>query len=133
VKRLETLDRSIVVTGHVADVRPWLWESALSAAPIRTARGVQNKVLEAVAAGLPCVISSAVAAGLPSEVLTACDIADDAEGCAARISSLLSMTPEARRARARTAVLDRLSWPARLRPMLDLFDEVYGRPAASAS
>ena len=133
VKRLETLDRSIVVTGHVDDVRPWLWQSALSAAPIRTARGIQNKVLEAVAAGLPCVISSAVAAGLPPEVLTACDIADDAEGCAARISSLLSMTPEARRARGRTAVLDRLSWPARLRPMLDLFDEVYGRPAASAS
>src|SRR5262249_51271446 len=38
----------VTVTGRVADVRPWLWSSAVAAAPIRTARGVQNKVLEAV-------------------------------------------------------------------------------------
>lgn len=133
VKRLETTDRSIVVTGHVADVRPWLWESAVAAAPIRTARGIQNKVLEAVAAGLPCVISSAVAAGLPAEVLTACDIADDAEACARRISALLSLTADQRRAKARSAVLERLSWDARLRPMIDLFEEVYSRSPASAS
>jgi polysaccharide biosynthesis protein PslH len=124
VKRLETMDASVVVTGHVADVRSWLWESAVAAAPIRTARGIQNKVLEAVAAGLPCVISSAVAAGLPAEVQPACDVADDVERCAGRILALLAQTPAERRKRAGTAVLDRLSWAARLRPMLDLFDEV---------
>jgi polysaccharide biosynthesis protein PslH len=133
VKRLEATDRSIVVTGHVADVRPWLWESAVAAAPIRTARGIQNKVLEAVAAGLPCVVSSAVAAGLPAEVLAACDVADDSETCARHLLALLSLTPDERRARAGTAVLDRLSWDARLQPMLDLFEEVYSRSEASAS
>jgi len=124
VRRLSTTDASVTVTGHVADVRPWLWESAVAAAPIRTARGIQNKVLEAVAAGLPCVISSAVAAGLPPEVQPACDVADDAAGCAEYISDLLGMSPDERRARAATAVLDGLSWKARLQPMLDLFHEV---------
>jgi len=129
LRRLSTTDASVTVTGHVADVRPWLWESAVAAAPIRTARGIQNKVLEAVAAGLPCVISRAVAAGVPSEVQPACDVADDAAGCAERIANLLGMSPDERRARAGTAVLDGLSWGARLQPMLDLFEEV----GASAS
>ncbi len=117
-------DPSIVVTGHVPDVRTWLWESAVAAAPIRTARGIQNKVLEAVAAGLPSVISSAVADGLPREVLPACDVADDAGACAKRIADCLDLTPAERRARARMAVLERLSWELRLQPMLDLFDEL---------
>jgi sugar transferase (PEP-CTERM/EpsH1 system associated) len=124
LKRLETVDQSVVVTGHVADVRPWLWESAVAAAPIRTARGIQNKVLEAIAAGLPCVISSAVAQGLPMEVTPACEIADEAEACAERICALLALAPDERRARARTAVLDGLGWATRLQPMLDLFAEV---------
>jgi sugar transferase (PEP-CTERM/EpsH1 system associated) len=124
LKRLGTVDSSIIVTGHVSDVRSWLWESAVAAAPIRTARGVQNKVLEAVAAGLPCVISSAVAAGLPAEVLAACEVADDVQCCADQISTLLEMSPDARRARARIAVLDHLSWTARLQPILELFDEI---------
>jgi sugar transferase (PEP-CTERM/EpsH1 system associated) len=122
--QLASRDSSVIVTGYVADVRKWLWDSAVAAAPIRTARGIQNKVLEAVAAGLPCVISSAVAAGLPGEVQPACVVADDVETCARRISELLDLSPDARRLRARTAVLEGLSWSTRLQPMLDLFDEV---------
>jgi glycosyltransferase involved in cell wall biosynthesis len=135
LKKLEAADQSVVVTGHVADVRPWLWESAVAAAPIRTARGIQNKVLEAIAAGLPCVISSAVAEGLPADVTPACEIADEAESCADRISALLALSPEERRARARTAVLDGLGWATRLQPMLELFAELdkARRPSASAS
>src|SRR5262249_9214108 len=55
------LDKGIEVTGAVPDVRPYLWSSAVSVAPLLTARGVQMKVLEAVGAGLPAVITSAVA------------------------------------------------------------------------
>jgi sugar transferase (PEP-CTERM/EpsH1 system associated) len=69
-------DRSITVTGAVADVRPWLWRGAVSAAPIFVARGLQNKVLEAMAAGLPVVTTPAVAAGLPSSVSACCRIAE---------------------------------------------------------
>lgn len=118
---------SIVVTGHVADVRPWLWESAVAAAPLRTARGVQNKVLEAIAAGLPVVVSPAVLDGLPSEVHPACVLAEEAPACAAAIVHLLSLSPDARRARARTASLEPLAWSERLRPMIELADTLTGQ------
>src|SRR5262249_49603094 len=46
VRRLESAHRGIDVTGTVADVRPYLEQSAVAVAPLITARGVQNKVLE---------------------------------------------------------------------------------------
>jgi hypothetical protein len=39
--------------GSVESVKPYLWASAVSVAPLFVARGLQNKVLEATAAGLP--------------------------------------------------------------------------------
>jgi len=54
----------IIVTGEVPDVRPLLKRSWIFVAPLRIARGIQNKVLEAMSVGLPVVCSSAVWAGL---------------------------------------------------------------------
>jgi sugar transferase (PEP-CTERM/EpsH1 system associated) len=127
VRRLADGDSSIAVTGHVADVKPWLWDSALAAAPLRVARGIQNKVLEAVAAGLPCVVSSQVYDGLPEEIRPACEVADSAHLCAERIVASLTLSPEARRQRARTARLEALAWPLRLRPMIGLIDDLESR------
>jgi sugar transferase (PEP-CTERM/EpsH1 system associated) len=110
-------DHTISVTGAVSDVRPYLWRSAVSVAPLRVARGVQNKVLEAVAAGLPCVVSPVVGDGLPAEVLPACRIADSPAAFASAVTDLLSLPPEARRATAAAAALDDLSWSTRLRPL----------------
>jgi polysaccharide biosynthesis protein PslH len=52
----------VTVTGHVPDVRPYLQRSALMVAPLNIARGTQNKILEAMASGVP-VVASRVAAG----------------------------------------------------------------------
>ncbi|HLF24666.1 MAG TPA: TIGR03087 family PEP-CTERM/XrtA system glycosyltransferase, partial [Burkholderiales bacterium] len=52
----------VTVTGSVPDVRPYLDRSALMVAPLNIARGTQNKILEAMAAGVP-VVTSGVAAG----------------------------------------------------------------------
>lgn len=52
----------VTVTGSVPDVRPYLARSALTVAPLNIARGTQNKILEAMAAGVP-VVTSRVAAG----------------------------------------------------------------------
>ncbi len=60
------------------DVKPYLWDAAVATAPLWTARGIQNKVLEAVAAGLPCVVVPPVAEGLPPEVAPARPVASDA-------------------------------------------------------
>lgn len=47
----------VTVTGHVNDIRPYLASSVLAVAPMQTAVGVQNKVLEALAMALPVVAS----------------------------------------------------------------------------
>lgn len=133
LRRLAGAVRSIVVTGHVPDVRPWLWESSVAAAPLRTARGVQNKVLEAIAAGLPAVVSPTVFEGLPGEVHPACTVAADAPTCAAAILQLLSLPSDARRARAQTAALGALGWPGRLQPMMALVDVLARQPRPGAS
>jgi glycosyltransferase involved in cell wall biosynthesis len=50
-------DTRISVTGYVPDVRPFLWRAAVGVDPIRMAAGMQNKLIEGLAAGLPMVIS----------------------------------------------------------------------------
>jgi polysaccharide biosynthesis protein PslH len=52
----------VTVTGSVPDVRPYVRQSALMVAPLNIARGTQNKILEAMALGVP-VVTSRVAAG----------------------------------------------------------------------
>jgi len=63
VRRLGKL-RGVTVTGSVADVRPFLRRAALMVAPLNIARGTQNKILEAMAAGVPVVASSTAAGGV---------------------------------------------------------------------
>ena len=61
VRRLEAVS-GVTVTGSVPDVRPYLRRSALTVAPLNIARGTQNKILEAMALGVP-VVASTIAAG----------------------------------------------------------------------
>jgi polysaccharide biosynthesis protein PslH len=61
VKALAALP-GVTVTGSVPDVRPYVRRSALMVAPLNIARGTQNKILEAMAMGVP-VVTSGVAAG----------------------------------------------------------------------
>jgi sugar transferase (PEP-CTERM/EpsH1 system associated) len=63
VKRLAERP-GVTVTGSVPDVRPYLRRSALMVAPLNIARGTQNKILEAMAAGVPVVTSAAAAGGV---------------------------------------------------------------------
>lgn len=61
VRRLGELP-GVSVTGTVPDVRPLVRRSALMVAPLNIARGTQNKILEAMAMGVP-VVTSRIAAG----------------------------------------------------------------------
>jgi sugar transferase (PEP-CTERM/EpsH1 system associated) len=121
VRRLAE-DASIEVTGRVEDMRPYLWRSAVAVAPIFQSRGVQNKVLEAAAAGLPSVVTRTVGDGLPHEVLPACRIADTADAFAAAVIELLALSPDARRREAARASLAALGWPRRLAPLVSLIE-----------
>ena len=55
---------NISVTGHVPDVRHHLKDAALSIAPLRIARGTQNKILESMASGLPVVATPEAVKGV---------------------------------------------------------------------
>jgi sugar transferase (PEP-CTERM/EpsH1 system associated) len=57
----------VIVTGAVADVRPYLAHAAVAVAPMRIARGVQNKVLEAMAMGCKVLASPAAMEGIEAE------------------------------------------------------------------
>lgn len=120
VTSLAAADRSITVTGSVESVQPRLWNAAISVAPIAVARGIQNKVLEALAAGLPAVVSKAVAEGLPAHVLRGCVVAADAAAFIQSVLSLLEMAPAARRAMAASAEVEALTWSRQLAPIEEL-------------
>jgi sugar transferase (PEP-CTERM/EpsH1 system associated) len=108
--------KHIAVTGTVADVRPYLQHAAAVVAPLRLARGVQNKILEAMAMGVPVVSSqecSTAIDALPGrDFLTA--------GSAAEfVSQVEWVLAEPERAAgvgtaARQRVLERYSWDAHL-------------------
>ena len=106
----------VEVTGSVADVRPYVWRSAVSVAPLKLARGTQNKVLEAMALGVPVVASTLAARGVDATPGTHLLRADAPAETARAILDLLD-APDARTrlAGAARAHLDaRYAWPSAL-------------------
>ncbi|MBS1156129.1 MAG: sugar transferase [Proteobacteria bacterium] len=106
----------VVVTGTVPDVRPYLRHAAVVVAPLRLARGIQNKVLEAMAMRLPVVASQECAGAVDAvpgrDFLTAASIEDYQ-----RQIEFLLRSPEHAAAMgkaARDQVLARYSWDAHL-------------------
>src|SRR5262249_49176727 len=89
-------------------------------APLVTARGLQNKVLEALAAGLPVVTTPAVAEGLPGSAMPGCVVADDDRASASAILSMLRQSPMERRRFARRAHLSALPRARQLAPLLPI-------------
>ncbi len=75
VRALEKLP-GVMVTGEVADVRPWLAAADVVVAPLLLARGVQNKLLEAMAMARPVVASAAAAEGIDAAPLSLIHISE---------------------------------------------------------
>lgn len=94
VRRLAELD-GVAVLGHVPDLNAALNEAAVFVAPLRFAAGVQNKVLEAMAAGTPVVTTSIVRDGLNATDGTHLLVADTAEAIAEKVVRLLANRTEA--------------------------------------
>ena len=107
-------DPSIEITGAVPAVQPYLWNAALAIAPLWMTQGLQNKVLEALAAGLPVVVTPQVSAGLPEQARHGCVVVSSPAEFAAAVLQLLAATPEQRRHRAESARLDQLTWSVQL-------------------
>lgn len=121
----------VTVTGTVPDVRPYVTQSAVSVAPLNIARGTQNKILEALAMGVPVVASETASFGVdvvPGEhLLTAKTPADFAEA----VLRLLSDAEERRRfsEAGRARVESRHSWPNSMKALDRILDSYVLQPA----
>jgi sugar transferase (PEP-CTERM/EpsH1 system associated) len=105
----------IHVTGTVEDVRPYLAHATIAVAPLRIARGIQNKVLEAMAMQKPVVASIQAMEGIHAISGEELIVAEDAAAFAKQIFSLLDsdkclVIGQA----ARKRVLQHYTWPANL-------------------
>jgi polysaccharide biosynthesis protein PslH len=96
VKKLGGLP-GVTVTGSVPDVRPYLRRSALMVAPLNIARGTQNKILEAMASGVPVVVSPVAAGGVDALAEQHFAVASSAEERANAILRILDDPAERRR------------------------------------
>ena len=103
----------VEVTGSVPDVRPYVRRSALMVAPLNIARGTQNKILEAMAMGVPVVTSDIAAGGVDAvageHLLVAKSRADCAEAVLKLMADKAERTRLAEAGRAR--MLSNHAWP----------------------
>jgi sugar transferase (PEP-CTERM/EpsH1 system associated) len=109
----------VTVTGFVNDTREWLERAAISVAPLRIARGIQNKVLEALAMGLPVVGTTSATQGIDGGAGDAYLVADSVEAQANAICGLLEDPSRAREIakRGRALVEAHYDWDVTLRPL----------------
>jgi sugar transferase (PEP-CTERM/EpsH1 system associated) len=109
----------VVVTGRVADIRPYLAHAAVVVAPLRIARGVQNKVLEALAMARPVVATDNAVQGIPGAAQAGVLVRNGAGEFAAAASELLAgcraHAPDGRR-----LVLERYAWSTQVDSVADL-------------
>ncbi len=80
----------VTVTGRVPDVRPYLARAGVGVVPLRIARGIQNKLLEAMAMGLPTVATTAAFEGVEAEKDRDLLVADEPRDFAAAVVRLLA-------------------------------------------
>ncbi len=104
----------VLVTGRVEDVRPYLAHAAVVVAPLRIARGIQNKVLEAMAMSRPVVASSQAFEGIVAEPGRDLLVADGPDATARFVAEVLDGRHPGLGRAARQAMERWYSWPARL-------------------
>jgi polysaccharide biosynthesis protein PslH len=137
VVAVQALDRlpGCQVWGGVPDMRTWLAAADAAVVPLELARGVQNKVLEAMAMALPVVLTCEAATGIAATPGRDFAIADNDAGLIAAISGLFA-SPAAARAMgqaARLYVIERQSWAAALAPLDDLIATPVGPDTRDAA
>jgi sugar transferase (PEP-CTERM/EpsH1 system associated) len=118
----------IVVTGRVDDVRPYLAHAILAVAPLRIARGIQNKVLEAMSMGTPVVASPQALEGIAST--GGCRSGRDAEEFAAHILELLRSERSTGSA-GRACILQHYDWDRNLAHLSSHLDHPFNTEGTS--
>lgn len=131
VRALESLN-GVRVVGRVPDMRPWLQHAGAAVAPLRIARGIQNKVLEAFAMARPVVVTPAALDGV--------DAGTDYPFCGETPEQLAELTLAALNEEAggavgrrmREHVVQKYGWESRLAGILGLIESTPGSREALA-
>jgi sugar transferase (PEP-CTERM/EpsH1 system associated) len=132
VRRLATRP-GVNVTGRVDDVRPYVFHAAAVVAPLLTARGIQNKVLEAMAMAKPVVATPQAQEGIDAVVGEELLVAGDPAAFAAQLQIALSPRGTVIGQRARKRVQSDYSWTRSLSAIDALLESDAGiGPAAAA-
>jgi len=110
------VSEAVNVTGTVPDVRPWLQHAAAVVAPLRLARGLQNKVLEAMAMARPVVAAGSCVRAITPGAQPGLQPAEDVAGYVEHVGALLAdrAAADAAGRAARDFVLGAYSWDAHL-------------------
>jgi polysaccharide biosynthesis protein PslH len=108
--------KGVTVTGEVNDTRDWIAAADIVVAPLLLARGIQNKVLEAMAMGKAVLASPAAAEGIDAKAGHEILVAASAEEQAAAIKAMLANPAQLAviGATARARMVARYSWDARM-------------------
>jgi len=118
-------DPRIEVTGYVEDLRPLLRRATVAAAPLVYGAGIQNKILEAMASGIPVVASPAAAGGLTASAGSDFLVADTPAGVADQVLRVLG-TPALRESLAAAGydyVCREHDWTALTRRLIRAYEE----------
>jgi sugar transferase (PEP-CTERM/EpsH1 system associated) len=126
VRELTALE-GVKVTGRVPDVRPYLAHAGAVVAPLRVARGTQNKVLEAYAMSRNVVMTGAAANGLLPAPFVAASTHDEPATMAGAVLRALEQAP--RFDEARQYVMEKYSWAY----AFGLLDQAFVSPALQRS
>lgn len=111
----------IIVTGRVTDIRPFIAQALCVVAPIRIARGIQNKVLEAMALNRPTVVTSMAMEGINADMVKGVDVVDEplayAKACEVYLSNVgASVIPE-----SRAWIINNFTWQQTLQAINQYF------------
>ena len=125
----------VEVTGSVPDVRPFVRRSALMVAPLAIARGTQNKILEAMAMGVPVVTSRAAAGGVDAEPEAHLLVADSAAEITQAILRIADNPAERQRlaVAGRERMLSHHAWPRSMQRLDGIIDRCLRTRAGSSS
>jgi sugar transferase (PEP-CTERM/EpsH1 system associated) len=131
VPEVQALGRrpGITVTGRVPDVRPYLDEAEVGVVPLRIARGIQNKLLEAMAMGLPCVATTTAWRGTTLPDGDGLIVADEPAAFADAVVRLLqdAALRQAMAAKARAAVEAEYTWSGQMKRLDAVIEAVMAR------
>ncbi len=123
----------IVVTGRVADVRPYLAHAAVVVAPLRIARGVQNKVLEGLAMGRPIVATPNAVQGIPALGGRELAVAGSAVEFVDRVVAAIRTGSVASVGAARAFVESHHAWPTQVDRLASLLSGERPRAGTAAA